>query len=59
MTSGKDMVELLLDHGADPAQQNGHDCPRFWCEQKEELKKVLVRSAMKKSMRGKTQGSKG
>jgi hypothetical protein len=59
MTSGKDMVELLLDHGADPDQQNGHDCPRFWCEQKEELKKVLVRSAMKKSMRGKTQRSKG
>jgi hypothetical protein len=59
MTSGKDMVELLLDHGADPDQQNGRDCPRFWCEQKEELNKVLVRSAMKKSMRGKTQGSKG
>lgn len=58
VSSGKDMVELLLDYGADPDQYYGRDCPRRWCEQDEELKKLLVKSAMKRSMREKAQRPK-
>jgi ankyrin repeat protein len=54
MTGNNEIVELLLEYNADPDLRHWGHTPRGNCESNQELKKILLRHAIKKSMREKS-----